>query len=871
MPAISVDPSAQPAAPRPYVLTAHICVLVVVLVVAFPITIARVHKLARDYLVMASNLQRNYSHAQGRPFEISSSFVARRTEARVRLDERATAIAREHGSLSGMRPLLETWRAESIASFQAPATDWKYQDYYAHYQAHAGMMLPFLWALERLNASEADVAVAVLMTLWIGVISLWGLTRRASGSWTAAWLAVAAAAWLHGLVPDPASRVRATICWTESRFLYTFAVLGASMLCSTPGGHRALREAAGVGALALLTVVGLFQPVVHRPESLAGALLVLACGAIRLERRGLLVGVLAIAAVGLALRPYRRFTEQLWRPVTPLNHAESEAMRSLTLVFGLSERPGREAIPPSDFMFTVPFEQDALVRAHAPALTVHHSAVHWGRERMRELVWQPLRVAGTLMARIFDQVVFAPELEFGLLAVKHGRLVRALWYLSVFLGAVVAVMMLLIPGGVAMWGPALALLAWNLFGLYTLFTIIHIHPGYFADGVAIAVCLLPAMLGWALRQSIAIRQSRPWQHPLARVFIPRTLMRRRIAVAIVAVVTMLGLRLAVRHARAERLACRAWLRVHAPLYDPDKFVTPDQLDEELRQLIAMRVHAPGLAEMHAAWITFAYRERLGWYRQVLGEAQKDAGHAWPSYKLALDQALAGYAYRAWTRSGREPHAAARMRHFGLSQWPTIFEMALEDDADHPDAVSLAYQLSHESILSPDRLRKWQHRFVESQAALLARTAWTRPGFEIIPALVTPPSRPPWHTRAGLAIRMAAGETVALRDVPLHASDRIKVGLRVEPVRGHALIRLAGAPGGRQLAVAPLRTDGLPDYYVLAAQTPALDGLAAVRVELQAAEDAELVIGDHYPMHENPRFFRDGRFVMRQAAQRRTVP
>jgi hypothetical protein len=809
-----------------------------------------------------SELERNYSHAHGRPCEVSPGFAARKKELAARLAARAAELDAAPGPLPArLARFMREHDAATIELHRQPATDWKYLDPYSFYQASPALDVPILWLLERSGLSEVHPGLWTIASVWAGFLALVVLTRRATGSALAGLAAVA-------LVP--ASLVLIPQCRWGLSFLPTVTIILAAVELATPapaGGCRAgrarwllaAREVAALAVLAAQAVLMLFVwPSLHRMESLIAAGLVVVSGLAARSPRVVARGLVAVALVVAATLPYQRYAMTLWEPLTTWNHAANASFVPVSGFWGISERPSPYGLPPCDTGFTLAFHHDPFISRHAFNLAVHHSLRTWGVDFLADLARNhPLEVPRILARRLFTQVAFFRECSFGLFAGPHGSAALTLALLAVLVTFGLALLPLASPAAAGRAWPIAGVVLWNLFGVHTLFTVIHLHSDYLSPGVFLSLCMLPAMLG-ALARAAA-----------GALAVDRPRSRTRTAAAVLAAVAaILVLPALVREARREAHAFRAWFAIHSPLNAPFHLEPPRALLADLDALAALGGVEPGAAEMHAAWCLFAYLERLDGYRANHRRMNREGEHDWDAYRRELAAGILERYRQALDRGAANPHFASHAMLIGDPDWPQVYRRALDRWPDHPYAAYMADRLSGAGTLAPGERRHYARLSEDQIGRDLARTSRVRPGHVPEPVPAAPPRAALERTPEGVRYALAPGESLVLPDVPVLCSDRLAVAIYARVESGTAEASLHGTPGAGLLSTGPLRPDDERAYRILApSDGAAWTGVECAAVHLAAgARGATVVVRDLYPLNENPRFFRSGSLVAPAAAR-----
>jgi hypothetical protein len=810
-----------------------------------------------------SYLDRTYNYIQGRPFETSPSFLARKVVTMKRIEAGAARIEAEASfSPIAVARLVRLFRREMHRLVTSQSADWRWLEYYSFYQAASVYEVPWTWLIDRLGSSEIHAVLLIHVCVWLGLGSLFLLTRSLTGSRVLACSALlmpGTIAYLLGQLGGTRVLID-TRLWCSTHYLPTlFTVHLGTLLIRLPGEPSAGRRCqVGLCALGLglMAVVSLYlRPFVHRPESLLVAIIVLAVGCVRLDSRLIMRGFVALAAVQLAMLPFRTYCRELWSPVTTLDHGASAAFVPASGFFGVSERPNAYAVPPIDYAFTLAFRHDPLLYRLAPDTVVHHSFRVWGVDGLKDLiVGHPLVAAEILVKRIYAQLRYLRAFSFGLFDGPRGHHAFRITVAGV-------VLLLLVLAEAALSGvagthcaPLLGVLLWNVLGLNSLFTIIHIHGAYSADGVRLLACVLPllAALAWRHRGAWAVL-------PRAAMAIGRRLPAGRLRNAVIAAAIVLAVLLIGRArdaAHAEDHAVQAWYKVHASLVHPFDVRPATEVDAHLQELIRVGGYDPGIAEMHAAWILYGYRERLPGYRAAWKtRGQPDAARDWDGDRQWLDRRIFEYYWRALHKARSNSRIPARAKLIHEPMWPSIYATALEEFPDHPEAAMMTLELATEAGLPPDGATEMMRRFEREQRVLLERTASLRPGYEARPQLASGVHAT--RIDEGLEVTLAPNQVLALKAQPLWNSDRARVLVYLDPRVGHAVLRARAIPSGAVLAEVTCRPADLWRYRQIAhvgeAQTAGAD---LVSVEIQAGPDGVVLhLRDYYPIVENPRFFR----------------
>lgn len=795
-----------------------------------------------------------YSALQGHPTEVCEAFDARQPPV---LDGiKAALVAIKAGtSFEALRiaRLIGVYDRDVRALYLTPPASpscWKEEANTAYFQAGFPIDAPFIWSMRRLGTSTIHVTAALMLGSWLGLVCLFLVARRLTGSAILGMLTVALGQYVWNAW---------TISGGGSFFVFNAFVpmYAGQLLCSSApivaARHWAVRWAAEGLLIALVALHSLLQifvyPFTHRLNATVVLVIVAGCGLALWDRRVLVRAAVLAVALYAVMQPYYRSSKTLHAQLTNYNLAAGEAFTNVMIAMGMFERPTYLGLPNGDYAFSWIQDMDPYLLYTAPNLMAHQSLDYSGRTLVAETVLhRPLTLIEALWKRTLIQTAYHRELN-PFWYYKHDRsaAVRGaavLAALAVF--GVICLRSLAYPSTWALLWPPAALIGWHLFGVNTLLTMVHLHVNYVFSGLFMLLSLTPvlALCVWRHRAD-------PVARPLAALSAAaRTLPSpmRWSAAAALAIVLGFGASYVARESRKEVTAFWLWYAIHyAADFGPigqDAWRSPAQLAAGVRRLEAFGHEPPGAVEMYATWIFWVYNYQNGLYKR--GPATHDVALQ-AQYKAEADSYMHAFYRQALQKAQPDPHFGSYALMLNDPDWPNIFRRSLAAAPTHHHAAYMAYHLIGQE---PDResVLRIIHIYDTQTARLLEATAANRPGYVRLPAITGPRVEP---DPAGELFRLSPGGSPAmLPAIPLRGAPKLRVGVYLEVRAGG--IHVTALPDASHVSAAvhcsaiDLSSQTIEHYWHV--DCDGLNGVEAIQLSVAATgKDATVVVRDYYPM------------------------
>lgn len=796
-----------------------------------------------------------YGTLQGRPSELCSAFAARQPPVLAAIAAQLEGIkASTQFEPARIVQVMDAFTREVHALFWSPPEDpscWTHDANYAYFQAGYPIDAPFIWITRRLGLSTIHVALALTMGSWLGLICLVLAARRLSGSAACGILSVMV---LHYAWSE----------WslTEGNYLFVFNAfvpLYAGQLLASSRPIADLRNQIvrwGVEALLVLAVAfhSLLQifvyPFNHRLNGTVVLLVVGLIGLLLRDRRILLRTLVLAVALNLVLQPYYRDSKADHAQLTNFNLAAGQGFTNVMLAMGMFERPTFLGLPNGDFAFTWIHWLDPYLKSVAPHLVVHQSLDTGGRELFAEtLRHTPLTFAEALWKRLLVQTVFHRELNIGWYFQNDAA---AWWRGAVFsaslvLFAAVCLWTLAFPAAWPLVWPPVALIGWQLFGVNTLLTMVHLHTVYSFTGLVMLLALTPPLVvgAWRSRRG---EMARPLRAVAARIGNLRNAPRMMLAaILVVSLLLAGGANYGAREIRKEALAFRLWVAIHfAAGYGPigdSAWRSPAQLAEMIQSLRALGHEPPGAVEIHAAWIFWVYNYQNVLYKR--GPATNDPALQ-AAYKAQADGYILSFYREALRQAPDNPHFGSYALMINDPEWPAIFRRTLAAAPTHHHAAYMAYNLIGQEG-DPGKRAEIIGIFERETARQLAATAGNRPGYIRLPAVTGASSA---TGPEGVVVQLSDGTPATLPAIELRGAPALRVGLYVEARQG--AVRVSGVPGGKGVAGRAQCTtfdiDPAAQSHYRTIDCDGLEGVDAIELVVSSASaGASALVRDYYPM------------------------
>jgi hypothetical protein len=792
-----------------------------------------------------------YAAIQGHPTETCAAFGALEPPVLAAIGADAAAIkARTASEPSRIAQLVRGYSRDIRRLFLTPpveASCWKEDTNSAYFQSRFPIDSPYMWMFRRLNVSTIHVALALIVGAWLGMVCLFLAARRLTGSAAGGILTVA----LSQYVWDRWALPGGTHYFVFNAFVPVYA--GQLLCASRPivaARHWAVRasvEGVVIGLIALHSLLQIFAyPVAHRLNAAVIVGVVGGVGLLLRDQRVILRAVALAVALYIVTQPYYRETRRLFAQLTTVNLAAGEEYTAVMGAIGMFERPTYLGLPSGDYAFTWVRAMDAYLFYNAPHLAVHQSFNPSGRTLLYETIFRhPLTLIEAGWKRVLIQTVYHRHLN-AFWYYKHDASAsrrNAAFLTAVAVFGLVCAFSIAYPSSWPLLWPPAALIAWQLFGVDTLFTFIHVHTNYVFSGLFLLLTLAPAMAvcAWRQREEPRAAAVRAWVHAASH-----SLRRPRVAVLASAVLA-LGAIYGVREVRKEITAFWLWYPVHVGADETtvgqEAWRSPSQLAETARALQALGHDPPGAVEIHAAWVFWVYIFQNGLY--LRGPAAHNPALQ-AQYKAEADAYMHAFYREALDKAPADPHIGSYALMMNEPDWPAIFRKSLGAAPDHHHAAYMVYNLIRLGA-PPAEVRDLIRIYETDIERMFVATASSRPGYVRRPAIAGVSTR---GVAGGSQVRLRSGQTVSLPAIALEGAPKLRVGLyvdvRVGAVRISAVSDAARAHAAVRCSSADVSSQTIEHYWYV--DCGALEGADAIRLTVTALDtDATVVLRDYYPM------------------------
>ncbi len=450
-----------------------------------------------------------YSGVQGRPTETCDTFAAR--HASVIEQIRLEASHASQGVLAGPIATVRIFdrRMRELFLTRPDESCWKEFEDYAYFQSGFPADARYIWTFARLGLSTVHVAFALIVGAWAGLVCLFLIARRLSGSS------------LVGL----ATVILNAAVWEWWRFpvgnylfvLNCFVPMFVAMRLATPpadgglsGGRLLALEVALIAAFVPHAFLqGFVFPFTHRVNGTLAVIVILAVGLLRLDKRVIARGAVILIAVALLNAPFYRSVNGLYGQLTTQNLAANGGFIEGQMAMSFFERPTYLGLPNGDYAFTWMHAIDPFLYYTAPHLIVHQAFRYFGQTMMGDvLLSHPLTIASAIYRPVVIQTVYHHELYFW-------------WYRPVDLAATVRYWAMVCAFGsfaaACAWSisrshrwsllwPVAAFIGWHAFGVNTILTVVHTHEKYIFSGALLLLTLAPAITMFLIRDTLRERR-----------------------------------------------------------------------------------------------------------------------------------------------------------------------------------------------------------------------------------------------------------------------------------------------------------------------------------------------------------------------------
>ncbi len=783
-----------------------------------------------------------YSHAHRRPFEVCEGADARHAELLERVQQARPGIEASSPYLPvQLFHLIRTFNRETQSFYTTECpTNWSYFYSYVDYQSGLMKVAPSIWVIDALHRSEIYIIVILIFGSWVGIFSLFWLTKRLTGSVLIGFASVGAlwfGIWFAGPILHLDFRLNLFNTFT--------LVAAAQFLCDLPRQERRWRMWAMELAGALVFAVGALLLIFPRlPSTRLDATALIACmlvvAVIRWNADVLRRTVLVFLLVSAVQWPYREYSASLLAPVAPVNTAEAGEYKTVNAAMFLDERPGHFGNFILDYNFTWIFDADYYLLQLSPVQALHHGYPAWGRKFLTETALHHFsEFPKSWLGRFVAQIIYHREFSYQHYRDHAQRGTIVLWIGTALIFFVVA------RGRATVSAlPLIGLVMWEVFGLHTFLALMHVHSIYLLKGVPMLWVAIPSLVYLAGREARAMYQKPPrWSWPVER--------RRKMLAWAACALGVLAVLWGQREVRKEIHVTRIWRAVHAGQYYPEAYLSPDALVREVDAIRAIGGEDPGTVTMYGAWALFGYLERLGAYNTLMKE------NIQPEY---VKQLMLQHYERAMQEAPDNPHFYPYARYFAVPNRLERFREGLRRFPDHPYATMMNFFVAIEdSSLQYEERLGYYVAYDNAIRRQLREYPQYRLGFVEEPVIDS--FGPPVKTDEGQAVTLLPGEIARIGRFRTYGSDRLALGVYLKVTQGTLLPpALAGQPGARIVENGPVTPSSPAAYRAWHFRDLSADQLSAAEMEtslqVQAGpQGARFIVRDLYPLVENPRWFR----------------
>ncbi|MBF0284630.1 MAG: hypothetical protein HQL51_09245 [Magnetococcales bacterium] len=668
---------------------------------------------------------------------------------------------------------------------------------------------PSLWAMHALGLQHGHLILLFMAASWLGAGCLHRLAHQLTGSRIVALSSVG---------------IALTLAHTQYDYwlLALFPPLWAGVALLAPGNVLTLKKWLGLTAALLLGGFPLMfiPPAQHKATPLL-ILLLVALAALLMRRFRAALG--AGAMIGLLLlswAPLNAHLAGLTGPDTAYSPLNTRNIALYYQVQGFGEFPNALGEPPGDFAWNFLTERDPLLRQWDGSTALLHSLPGTMETLHHEILrdhWAAL--PSHYWMRFTSQLLTAREIALGLLD-PPGMLP---W----FHGGLMLLALLLLfsfaaPGVVLPMVPVLGVIAWQGFGVSTLFINIHIHNHYLRPGLFLIFTLTP-VLAWNAARALRLASRRAWI---------------QIGVALVALTALAVLTPALALIRFEAAKFALSERIHSSVLNPALLPKVEDLQAGLEPLRQRSPYPPGRTALFEAWVYRSFLERMEYYQEIsrksggFFDVEGQSARALPRILESYRQALKEEPENPWT-----PVYARFMED---PEWPRQFRLLLERRPDHPYAAYMRYALWKDA--SP-QVEGDRERFEAAQHALWSSTAAHRSGYRLRPEFLPSSHAKVEEASDGVRVILAPGESVWTRADPAWCSGLLTawIHLRVERGGGEATL---WADDRETAGKRTFGKDADQGYLRISAEKLARPRSAALRFTA-GPEGAEWIARDYY--------------------------
>lgn len=798
-----------------------------------------------------------FSGVQGRPTETCDTFEARHAGVVAAIQAEAST-AGDAGWLSGTLTTLGAIdeRVRGLFLTRPDESCWKEFADYAYFQGGFPADARYIWAIGRLGLSTAHVALALIVGAWAGLLCLFLIARRLSGSSLVglATVSLNAAIWRWWDFPVGNSLF----------VLNCFVPLYLAMRLATPPQEGRLTGAKLIAAeIALIAcfvpsafLQGFFSPFTHRVNGTLAIIAILTVGLLQMNRRVLARGAAVLIAVTLLNVPFYRDVNGLYAQLTTQNLAANGGFIEGQMAQSLYERPTYLGLPNGDYGFTWMHAIDPYLYYTAPHLVIHQAFRYFGSTILGDvLLTHPLTLASAVYRRVFIQIGYHHEMYFwwyrptGTSAqIKYGAVAAA------FVAFVVTCAWSLARGHrwSVLW-PLALFIGWHTFGVNTIMTIVHTHEKYVFSGVLLLLTLAPAMAVFVFRDT---RRERREPRPAPAVL--RQLRdwwpyRPRITAAAAAAAVLALSPVLVAEARKEIDVFWLWFPLHAvthpdPIFDRELWRSPQELRSRVDRLQLKGESEPGATEMYAAWLFWVYNNQNAINRR--GPARHDA--AMQERLKTEAQSLMEDAYRAALKAAPDnPNFASYALMINVPEWPEIFRRAITGWPRHHHAPYMAYHMIFQGkTSSPEERTRFIQVYEDGVGRTLASSAADRPGYQFRPRAARLSPDAAAAAKATVIrgeISLQTGESLLLDPIAVRGAPKMRVGLYVYVPQGQVQTMAVDAAGNVIASCSQFTSSHFDAQHYRYVECAAIDRIESLHLRITAAQPTRLVIRDYYPL------------------------
>ncbi|MFC1606547.1 hypothetical protein ACFL47_01140 [Candidatus Latescibacterota bacterium] len=470
-------------------IAAIFMILLYVCMTYFPITVDSLYYYAQNEQVVWGYRYCVHSNVHDRLFEKSPDFDYPKLineKVSVELEN----IKKEPLSNIGrIVKFIKTYNKSSIKLHSADyPSAWEYR--YAatgmgHYYSYS---VPFSWLLEKFGLSEIVFSLAVLCGAWLGIVCLFLITRRMTGSSIAGLSAVVFFVYLCALF-----RIVHV-----AYILNIFSVMWIGQHWAGQNRNRLLKNpiVKYVFEIAVYVLFGFysvlflfFYPNSWRINCTLVVATLFLLGIVKRNKRIIFRALSAAVVVFVFQFPFNNYSFSLFKPISSFNSASGQEFVLPALIWMTYERPTHYGLPHGDPVQDWVADLDPYTKSVSRMMNIHQVTHFWGRTYSKDIMLKrPWYFVEVWWKRLYEQLAFHKELSFEMYHDNRG-LGILLFYVTVFLCGYAV----LKPDRISSIWPLASVALFQVFGLSTIFTVIHTHSNYFSRGVFSFYALFPGL------------------------------------------------------------------------------------------------------------------------------------------------------------------------------------------------------------------------------------------------------------------------------------------------------------------------------------------------------------------------------------------